>query len=103
MMKLLLLALSAVSASRLAQLAPPDHLEYGFCDGSPEPMTIDNLSVEPFPIIVANGASVTIAAQITLNEVVAAGAQVSLELTLEGIIPIKIPCLEIEGLHIGSW
>ena len=74
-----------------------------FSDGSPEPASIDNISVEPFPIMISNGASVTLAVQITLNEELPVGAQVALELTLEGIIPIKIPCLEIEGLHIGSW
>ena len=31
------------------------------------------------------------------------GAKVDLNIVLEGIIPIKIPCLDIEGLHIGSW
>merc|ERR1712096_485306 len=40
--------------------------------------------------------------QITLNEEVAVGAKVDLNIVLEGIIPIKIPCLDIEGLHIGS-
>ena len=32
-------------------------------DGSPEPASIDNISVEPFPILVQNGASVTLAVQ----------------------------------------
>merc|ERR1719500_2694602 len=79
-MMLLLTLLAAAAASTIPRLAPPDAIEYGFCDGSPEPASIDNISVEPFPIMVTNGASVTLA----------------------GIIPIKIPCLEIEGLHIGS-
>ena len=72
-------------------------------DGSPEPASIDNISVEPFPILVQNGASVTLAVQITLNEPLPAGASVSLNLVLEGIIPIKIPCLDIDGLSLGSW
>merc|ERR1719260_551189 len=101
-MMLLLTLLAAAAASTIPRLAPPDAIEYGFCDGSPEPASIDNISVEPFPIMVTNGASVTLAVQITLNEELPVGASVSLELTLEGIIPIKIPCLEIEGLHIGS-
>merc|ERR1719430_1411100 len=90
------LRLSMVMGSGLPSQKPYSRWSGGASCASLEAETIDNLSVEPFPIIVANGASVTIAAQITLNEVVAAGAQVSLELTLEGIIPIKIPCLEIE-------
>merc|ERR1711942_645528 len=97
-MKLLCLALlvastSAFDLSKLRLAAPPTEIEYGFCDGSPEPASIDNISVEPFPILVQNGASVTLAVQITLNEPLPAGASVSLNLVLEGIIPIKIPCL----------
>merc|ERR1712001_442308 len=85
-MKFFALAFLVAAASgkdlRLNLLAPPTELEYGFCDGSPEPITFDVMSVAPFPILVQNGATLT--------------------LVLEGIIPIKIPCLEIEGLHIGS-
>merc|ERR1719305_2010873 len=63
-------------------LAPPTELEYGFCDGSPTPLTFDVMSVAPFPIMVSNGANITMEVQITLNEEVAVGAQ--------------------EGLNIGS-
>merc|ERR1712168_519147 len=105
-MKFFALAFLVAAASakdiRLNLLAPPTELEYGFCDGSPEPLTFDVISVAPFPILVQNGASITLEVQITLNEEVAVGAQVDLNLVLEGIIPIKIPCLDIEGLHIGS-
>ena len=74
-----------------------------FAGGSPEPFTFDLLSIDPFPIIVKNGALVTIAAQITLNQVMEVGAMVSLSLVLEGFIPIKVPCLELDGVNIGSW
>merc|ERR1712226_1793415 len=107
--KLLGLALLIASASafdlsklRLGLAAPPTEIEYGFCDGSPEPASIDNISVEPFPILAQNGASVTLAVQITLNEPLPEGASVSLDLVLEGIIPIKIPCPDIEGVNLGS-
>merc|ERR1712192_301278 len=105
-MKFLTLAFLIAAASakdiRLNLLAPPTELEYGFCDGSPQPMTFDVISVAPFPILVQNGATITLEVQITLNEEVAVGAKVDLNIVLEGIIPIKIPCLDIEGLHIGS-
>merc|ERR1711964_116319 len=71
-----------------------DQLEYGFCDGSAEPATIDTATVEPFPIVVATGETITLSVQITLNEVVPAGAQVSLKIKKEGLIPVPIPCLE---------
>ena len=41
-----------------------EYIDYIFStDGSPEPASIDNISVEPFPILVQNGASVTLAVQ----------------------------------------
>ena len=76
---------------------------------SPEPGTIDNIDVQPFPISLVTGSSLTIAATLTLNEAVPTGATVSLDLKKEGLIPLPIPCLEIpdsetgEILHIGSW
>merc|ERR1712210_391648 len=67
-MKFFALAFFVAAASakdiRFNVLAPPTELEYGFCDGSPTPLTFDVMSVAPFPIMV--------------------------------------PCLDIEGLHIGS-
>merc|ERR1711936_504947 len=71
-----------LSKLRFGLAAPPTEIEYGFCDGSPEPASIDNISVEPFPILVQNGASVTLAVQITLNEPLPEGASVSLKGTL---------------------
>merc|ERR1712218_506275 len=69
-MKLFSLAFLIASSSafdlsklRFGLAAPPTEIEYGFCDGSPEPASIDNISVEPFPILVQNGASVTLAVQ----------------------------------------
>merc|ERR1712236_159250 len=79
-----------------------DQLEYGFCDGSAEPATIDVASVEPFPIVFATGETITLSIQLTLNEPVPVGAQVSLKIKKEAAIDIPFPCLEIDGLHIGS-
>merc|ERR1711942_109009 len=107
-MKFLSLLLLAVAVSaktvkfNLPMKAPPTELEYGFCDGSPEPVSLDVITVEPFPIIVSNGAMITLQIQVTLNEEVPVGSQVHLDLKLEGLISIPIPCLEIGGLHIGS-
>merc|ERR1712210_71070 len=101
----LLLSVHLVSGADLRSHhhpAPPSQVEYGFCDNSPEPFTFDLLSIEPFPIIVQNGALVTIAAQVTLSQVIEVGTKVSLSLVLEGFIPIKIPCLDLDGVNIGS-
>ena len=78
-------------------------IELFFAGSSPEPFTFDLLSIDPFPIIVQNGALVTIAAQVTLNQVMEVGTKVALSLVLEGFIPIKVPCLDLNGVNIGSW
>merc|ERR1712227_288205 len=54
------------------------------------------------PLSLHTGASIKILAQLTLNEPVPEGATLSLNLKKEGLIPLPIPCLEINGLHIGS-
>ena len=89
-------------------------------EGSPQPGYINKLTVSPFPIVIKTGEIVTMEALFTNNvEViniiisqtvyiiyfpqVSLGAQMSLDLVLEGIIPIKIPCLEVNDIHLGSW
>merc|ERR1712168_659916 len=98
---LLCLAIVAMASARNVHVKI-DQLEYGFCDGSAEPASIDALAVEPFPIVIATGETITLTVEITLNEVVPVGAQVSLKIRKEGVIDIPFPCLTIDGLHIGS-
>merc|ERR1711899_116556 len=91
---LLLAAAVAVSGKNLRM----DELEYGFCDGSPEPLSLDSISVTPFPIVLAS-----IQVLISLMEAVPVGARIKLNIVKEGLIPFPIPCLTLsEDLHIGS-
>merc|ERR1712203_363750 len=96
-MKFLALALIVASASaknlRFNLLAPPTELEYGFCDGSPEPLTFDVMSVTPFPILVQNGATITLEIQITLNQEVPVGSVVDLNLSSRVSSPSRSPAL----------
>merc|ERR1719166_900419 len=100
-----LLALSFFLASAhcksVFQAEPPTEVEYGFCDGSPEPASLDKISIEPFPVIVQTGATITLDSQVTLNEEMTMGSRLSLSVQLEGI-PIQIPCLDIGGTNLGS-
>merc|ERR1711872_552928 len=90
---LFILGLAALASARNIKV---DQLEYGFCDGSAEPGSIDNASVEPFPIVLATGETITLSVQLTLNEPIPVGAQVSLKIKKEGLIDVPFPCLEIE-------
>merc|ERR1719369_1796119 len=79
MKTLFILGLAALASARNIKV---DQLEYGFCDGSAE--------------------TITLSVQLTLNEPIPVGAQVSLKIKKEGLIDVPFPCLEIDGLHIGS-
>ena len=59
--------------------------------------------MQPFPVEVKTGATITISATLTLSAVVQTGSTVSLNIVKEDFVDLPIPCLEIEGLHIGSW
>merc|ERR1712168_1561768 len=100
-MKLLVLLATVVLAS--AKNINVKQLEYGFWDGAPQPGTIDELTVIPDPIELRTGATVSISASLTLNEIVQTGSMVELALSKNLLgVPVPIPCLEIDGLHVGS-
>lgn len=117
-MKLLLILSSVVLLN--AKSLNVKEMEYGFCgeltmngqefdinsdvEGAPQPGTIDELTVLPDPLELHTGASITISATLTLNEVVQTGSQVELSIKKNFLgIDVPIPCLEIEGNHVGSW
>merc|ERR1719219_3292261 len=77
-MKLIVFLATVVLVS--AKSIKIDQLEYGFCEG----------------------AATTISASLTLSAVVPQGSTVSLKIVKEGIVDLPIPCLEIEGMNIGS-
>merc|ERR1719295_1831108 len=80
----LLLALAAVVSGKNLRM---DELEYGFCEGSPEPLSLDSIDVKPFPIVLQSGQEI----------------RIQLNIVKEGLIPFPIPCLTLsEDLHIGS-
>jgi hypothetical protein len=98
---LLACGLNVASARRLTGLR---ELEYGFCEaGTHQPITIEAASISPYPVVVHSGASITFEVALTLLEVVPEGAQVSLKIVKEGFIDLPIPCLEVQGIHLGSW
>merc|ERR1712243_537233 len=94
--------LAFVAAASSSPLVPKlDSLEYGFCDGSPEPGSL-TASVDPFPVVIATGETITISVSIDLAEEVPVGSQVSLKIKREGLIDIPFPCLTVDDLQIGS-
>lgn len=100
MKSIILLAVLAVVSGRHLKI---DELEYGYCDGAHEPLTFDDISIAPFPIVVADGADITIHILVTLLEDVPVGAKVKLEIVKEAFLNLPIPCILVDGLHIGSW
>ena len=74
-------------------------LEVGFCPGSPRPCSLDLASVSPFPVVVAEGAEVSLTAQATLHQAVPEGATVSVRVKKhETWLPnIPLPCVHVHG------
>ena len=78
-----------------------------FSDGSPEPFTIYEFEVAPLPVLIANGAMIEYSLQIGLNEEIPVGSTITLKIRTHGIIPITIPCIDLETdngiIQVGSW
>merc|ERR1711910_47929 len=71
-----LLACAALASARNLKI---DELEVGFCDGANQDvLSLDNIKVEPFPLVVATGETITLTVEVTLNEPVPVGASVDL-------------------------
>ena len=74
-----------------------------------QPGSIDLIEIQPYPIKFQSGASISVSALLTLDEpnTIPSGSKVRLDVKKEGLIPLPIPCLELEGadgiIHLGSW
>ena len=98
-----LLLLSAVLAAASARHAIVRELQYGFCEGAGQPLTIDEVVLEPYPVEIHSGATIHLAIGITLNEVIPPGSTVSLKIVKDMLIDLPIPCVPIGDIHLGSW
>lgn len=84
-----------------------DEVEFGFCSDN-QPGSIDLIEIQPYPIQFQSGASISVSAILTLDEpnTISTGSRVRLDVKKEGLIPLPIPCLELEGadgpIHLGS-
>merc|ERR1712033_31607 len=90
------LAIAAPKGLRLGQ-----DIVWEWC-GEGRPIDITQLTVEPYPVVVADGATITAAITIEILEVVPVGTQISVKIVKEGLINMPLPCLEIDGHHLGS-
>jgi len=103
MKSLLCLSLLPALAAAARKLEARE-LQYGFCQGSPQPFSIDEVVVEPYPIVVASGATIRVAVGITLNEPIPVGSTATLKVAKPDIIDIPLPCITLpDGSQWGSW
>merc|ERR1719187_499482 len=102
-MKGLLICLTFAALASARNIGIKD-LEIGFCgEDTPRPLTITVANVDPFPIPVVGGTEVNVDVEFDLLETCPVGTTVKLDMVLQGIIDIPIPCIEVnEQLHIGS-
>ena len=101
-MKCLILAASLLALAAGRQLRAKE-LQYGFCEGAAQPFTIDEVVLEPYPVVVESGASIHLAIGITLNEPIPVGSTATLKIVKDGLIDIPLPCIAIGDIHLGSW
>ena len=71
--------------------------------GDGRPVSVDQASVEPYPIVVHAGATITLAVTITVLEEIPVGSKIKLNIVKEGLLPFPLPCLDLNGTPIGSW
>jgi hypothetical protein len=78
-------------------------LQYGFCEGANQPFTIDEVVLEPYPIVIETGAIIHLAIGVTLLEPIPVGSTVSVKVIRIGLFDIPLPCVDLENIHFGSW
>ena len=100
MRSLVFLSIIALAVGRKIQTR---ELQYGFCEGADQPFSIDEVVLEPYPLIVESGATIHLAIGITLNKPIPVGSTATLKIIKQGIIDIPLPCILIGDIHLGSW
>merc|ERR1712215_595447 len=95
----LLCLMSTVSARHVAIR----DFTFGFWDeDTPQPLSIEVATIEPFPIPLVTGTILDVNVRFMLNEVCLVGTRVKMNMELQGLIPIPIPCVEIGDISLGS-
>jgi hypothetical protein len=94
------LAIASPTFYKLIKLSA--NIPWEWC-GDGRPAEIPELTVEPYPVVVAHGAKITLAVTIELLETIPVGTRVKLHIVKENwLINIPIPCIPINGNHVGS-
>ena len=77
-------------------LTMSDNVQYGFCEGSSEPLNIRYLHYDPWPLLMVKGEEVSVLAHIEVFQEIPANSIVSIEMvkTADGV-NITIPCSNI--------
>ena len=80
-----------------------DNVQFGFCDGSPEPLYLAYLHYEPWPLLMIAGEEVSVLTHVEIFQEIPANSTVSIEMvkTADGV-NISIPCSETAFGNIGS-
>ena len=78
-------------------------LQYGFCDGAGQPLSVDEFVVEPYPLEVHSGAVIHLALGFTLDEVIPAGSRLRVKMFKDLLVDLPLPCLPYGDTYLGSW
>ena len=103
-MKQICLFLFLVVVTGLTKTVRLDDIKYGSCGNSSSNSTFDKFSVQPHPIAWARGQKFNVSAQFTLDETIPEGANISIRLERQGLIPLPVPCDFVDwGFNTSSW
>merc|ERR550519_1122046 len=97
-MKLLIFvtSLSLTLARRLG-----DDIQVEWC-GDGRPGDIEMMDIDPLPIVVHSGATISIGFKVNLKEEIPVGTSIKLSVVKEGLLPLPIPCVDLNGTPVGS-
>jgi hypothetical protein len=96
-------ALLAIAAAATGRQIHTKELEYGFCEGASQPFTIDEVILEPYPIVVETGSVINTVVSITLNEPIPVGVTVSFKIIKDLPAGLPLPCVLLGDNYYGSW
>jgi hypothetical protein len=96
-------ALLAIAAAATGRQIRMKELQYGFCEGASRPFTIDEVVLEPYPIVAQSGAITHLGIGVTLNEPIPVGVTVTFRVINDPLVDLPLPCVPVGDSYYGSW
>jgi len=98
-----LLVVLVVGGDQASGVTLVENLQYGFCEGAKQPMYLEYINIQPWPIPLNPNQELYILAHIFLYQNINAGSEVKLDITkLTGGVAVDVPCINTTFGPLGS-